>query len=90
LALIYTYTDLDEGERQAAFSLLPGIEIALDEEGIEEDDIEEMAVKLACSFIRNEESGYGEIYAKIYKDIVGEIPENNPYDFDDEDDDIDD
>jgi len=91
LALIYSRKDLtSDEERHAAFSLMPIIEGVLEEEGIDADDIEEMATSLACSFVRNDESNYSEIYEQVYKDATGEKPDNNPYDNEDDDEDEDD
>jgi len=86
---IYEYDDLSQSEQQQAFELLNEVTTKLEgTEEFEEDDIPEIALTLAASFIRNPNEE-DKVYKKVYKDTYGEEPADNPFETEDEEEDED-
>jgi len=83
---IYEYDDLSQSEQQQAFELLDDITSKLEgTEEFEEDDIPEVALTLAASFIRNPNEEE-KVYKRVYKNNFDEDPADNPFEADEDED----
>ena len=77
---LFQYEYLSEDDKTKAQGFIDEITATLeDESDVDEEDLEDMVMTLATNFAIYAREDWAKVYNRVYKDVYGEKPEDNPF-----------